>query len=105
MLETNFSWTSTGSSGALAAIELAAGCQSLALYAHASTIASTQSYSLQTAPSSGGPWATEASTSIGATANAEAVAVLRLSGPTIWARPYLNSASTGTYRFRLIACS
>lgn len=102
MLEVNHTWTSTGSSGALTAYEVQAGVTQSVLYCQASTLASTQSFSLQTAISSAGPWFTEGSTSVAATASATALANLRLTGPYTWVRPYLNSASTGNYTFRLI---
>lgn len=74
-----------------------------ALYCQSSTIASTQSFALQTAMSSLGPWVTEGSTSVSATASAAACDVLRLTGPYLFARPKLNTlTSTGTYQFRLI---
>lgn len=103
MLEQDFTWTSTGSSGGLTAVHLAAGCQYSALYVNASTLASTQSVSFQTAAESSGPWFTEASTSI-STALAQSV-VLRVTGPYRWMRPYLHSASTGNYTLRLTAVS
>jgi len=103
MFEINQTWTSTGSSGGLTPVYLGGGCMDAALYAQASTLASTQSFAFQTAQESTGPWFTEGSTSIGATANASAQAVLRVTGPFLWMRPYLHSASTGTYQLRLIA--
>lgn len=102
MLEINKLWTSTGSSGGLEGVYVGAGVTQSVLYLQSSTLASTQSFSMQTAISSGGPWFTEGSTSIGATANVTALAALRLTGPYLWVRPYLNSASTGTFSFRLV---
>ena len=103
MLEINFVWTSTGSSGGLTPVNLQAGCEQSVLYCEASTLASTQSFSFQTAPTSSGPWFTEASTSVGGGASATAQAAIRLTGTYIWMRPFINSASTGNYTLRLIA--
>jgi len=102
-LEVNHTWTSTGSSGGLTPVQIYIPPTNSVLYCQHSTLASTQSYSLQTAQSSAGPWFTEASTSL-STAVAALVA-LRVSGPFIWARPYLHSASTGDYVFRLVGVS
>ena len=95
-------WTSTGSSGALAAIEIKSPPSQSVLYCECSTIASTQSFAFQTAAHSSGPWVTELSTSVPATGAVTGAAVLRLTGPYGYVRPYLNSASTGDYSFRLI---
>ena len=95
-------WTSTGSSGALTAVEVKSPPSYSALYCECSTIASTQSFSVQTAAHSSGPWVSEGSTSIPATGSVTGAAVLRVTGPYGWVRPYLNSASTGDYSFRLI---
>lgn len=73
------------------------------LYCQASTLASTQSFAFQTAPESSGPWVTEASTVIAANGSSASIALLRVTGPYPYMRPVLNSASTGTYRFRLFA--
>lgn len=73
-----------------------------ALYCHASTLASTQSFSLQTAQSSAGPWYTEGSTVVSANGSSASCDVLRLTGPYLFARPRLNSVSTGAYTFRLL---
>lgn len=102
-LEIDHAWTSTGSSGGLTPVYLAAGCDLSALTINCSTLASTQSVSFQTASESTGPWFTEASTSL-STALAQSV-VLRVTGPYKWMRPYLHSASTGTYNLRLTAVS
>lgn len=103
MLEIDHTWTSDGSSGGLTPVHLAAGCMESVLKVQFSTLASTQSVSFQTAQESSGPWFTEGSTSI-STAVAGQVA-LRITGPYKWMRPYLHSASTGTYRLRLVAVS
>lgn len=105
MLELDYQWTSAGSSGALTAISLSGFHQNSVLFCQASTLASTQSFAFQTAQNSTGPWFTEASTAIAATSLASAQTNLRLTGPYTYMRPYVNSASTGTYTFRLIAQS
>lgn len=105
MIEYRKVWTSTGSSGGLTAVDAGGGQTHSLLLCQSSTLASTQSFSYQVAQSSGGPWWTEQSTSIAATASASAQAGLRITGPFTWFRPYLNSASTGTYQFTLISVS
>lgn len=102
MLEVDVRLNSTGSSGALTVVAIPFGLE-MVMYFSNDTIATTQSIRLQTAPDSTGPFVTEASTSIstvGSTAG-----VFRLTGPTPFVRPYLNTASTGTYRVRIIAVS
>lgn len=96
--------TATGSSGGLDAFEIpnGAGPTESALFCQTSTLASTQSFGFQTAQASTGPWFTELSTSIGASSLVAAQAALRLTGPYRFMRPFINSASTGTYRFQLI---
>lgn len=104
MLEHDYQWTSDGaSSGGLTAVQIQAGCSQLVLYGQSSTLASTNSFALQSAQQSTGPWFTEGSTSFSATATVIGQSALRLTGPVRWVRPYLNSASTGTYTFRMIA--
>lgn len=102
MFEINHRWDSTGgTSGGLTGVYVAAGAVESVLYCEFSTLATTNSYSFQTALSSGGPWFTEGSTSISTALNG--LAALRITGPYIWARPYLHTVSTGNYQFRLIA--
>ena len=103
MFEVNFVWNSSGSSGGLAAVSVQAGAQQSVLYCEFSTLATTQSVSFQTAQNSSGPWFVEGSTSI--STGAVGVVALRVTGPYIWMRPYLNTASTGTYILRLLANS
>ncbi len=105
MFEIDYAWTSTGTSGGLTPVFLAAGAIQSVLTIAASTIASTQSVSFQTASESSGPWFTEASTGLGVSATLPQAAVLRVTGPYKWMRPYLHSASTGTYNLRLTAVS
>jgi hypothetical protein len=103
ILEINHKWTSDGSSGGLTAVEVGSAALHSALYLQTSTLASTWSFEFQTAPSSAGPWVTEASTSVSTNNAASAQYVLRVTGPYQWMRPYSGSASTGTHVFRLIA--
>ncbi len=108
ILEVNRTWVipAAGSSVAgltLSPVKLDVPPLHTALYLESSTLASTQSFALQTAISSGGPWVTEGSTSASPTNSATACDVLRLTGPYIFARPKLLSGSTGTYTFRLVA--
>jgi len=106
VLEISHTWTSTGStSGWNTPVYLDFPTAELSLYCQASTLATTNSFQLQTAISSGGPWVMEASTSISATANAESLDVLRLTGPTGWVRPVTKTASTGMYTLKLIGVS
>ena len=103
ILEINHGWTFNGDSGGLAAVQVAGGALHSALYVQASTVATTNSVQFQTSPQSTGPWVTEASTSLSATANAGSMDVLRLTGPYQWMRPYFPTKSTGAYIVRLIA--
>lgn len=101
MFEHDFVWTSAGSSGGLTALEVPFGAVESALYCNHSTLASTQSFFVQTAPESTGPWVTEGSTAISTAVAAQVV--VRWTGPYRFVRPRLGAASTGTYRFRLFA--
>jgi hypothetical protein len=103
MLEINHAWTSTGSSGGLDAVEVRFGVAQSVLSVLFSTLATTNSVSFQTAQGSSGPWFTEGSTSISTAA--AGLVVLRVTGPYTWMRPYLHTASTGTYALRLTGVS
>jgi hypothetical protein len=104
LLEINHTWTSTGgTSGGLTPVYLDFGASQSALYISHSTLATTNSVSLQSAPASTGPWAIEAST--GLSSGASTTVVLRLTGPYGWARPYLHTVSTGDYTIRLVGVS
>ena len=103
MLEHDFQWTSTGSSGGLTPVHLAAACIESVLMVQFSTLATTNSVSFQTAQSTAGPWFTEASTAI--STGAAAQVALRVTGPFTYMRPYLHTASTGDYTLRLVAVS
>lgn len=101
MFEHDFVWTSSGSSGGLTAVELPFPAMASALYIQYSTLATTNSVLFQTAQQSSGPWFDEASTTISTAVSTQSV--LRVTGPFSLMRPYLKTASTGTYRFRLLA--
>lgn len=96
-------WTSTGSSGGLTPVRVYGPVSQSALYCQFSTLATTNSVSLQTAQESSGPWFTEGSTSISTAGSGQVV--LRMTGPYDYARPYIHTASTGLYQFRLIGVS
>ena len=111
MLEVDHTWVVPAAGSSLGVstnvapsvvLKLKVPCLHVALYCQASTIASTQSFSLQTAQSSAGPWATEGSTAVSANGTSNSCDVLRLTGPYLFARPRLNSVSTGSYTFRLV---
>lgn len=103
MIELNHVWTSTGSSGGIAnPVSIDFAMTHCVLYCQSSTLASTQSFSLQTAMAATGPWFTEGSTSISASATVQSLDALRLTGPALFVRPYLNHSSTGTFTFRLV---
>lgn len=94
-------WTATGSSGGLTAVQLPIPPAFSVLYVDHSTLATTQSFSFQSARESSGPWINEGSTAI-STASSTRLA-LRVTGPVgPWVRPYLHTASTGEYGFQLI---
>jgi hypothetical protein len=98
MADVKQEWESSGSSGGLAAVQLRESPAVFALYCSVSTLATTQSFSLQTAAQSSGPWVSELSTQM--TTAASTRYVLRGTGPLgEWVRPYLHTAATGTYYF------
>lgn len=101
MLEVKHGWTTDGaSSGGLTPVEVQPGVAQSVLYCQFSTLATTNTFELQTAISSNGPWFTEGSTSISTALNG--LAAIRLTGPYTWARPYLKTVSTGAYTFQLL---
>ena len=101
MLEHDFAWDSTGSSGALSEVTIPFPPTHSVLYVQHSTLATTNSVSFQTAQQSSGPWFNEASTQLSTAVSTQFA--LRLTGPYAIMRPYLHTASTGTYRLRLLA--
>jgi hypothetical protein len=103
VLEINHTWTHTGSSGGLTPVVLDFPCIESVLMVQHSTLATTNSFSFQTAQTADGPWFTEASTSISTTADGQVA--LRVTGPFTAMRPYFHTASTGTYTVRLIGVS
>lgn len=103
MLEIDFQWTSTGSSGGLTPVHTHGLCMESVLYVAHSTLATTNSVSFQTAAESTGPWVVEA-TGTASTAASTAFAI-RVTGPYKWMRPYIHTASTGDYVLRLTGVS
>jgi len=104
VIEINHSWTSTGSSGAVGEPVYVRfpPLETEVSVAH-STLATTQSWSFQTATESSGPWFTEGSTAISTAVAGRSV--MRFTGPFAWGRVYLNTASTGTYTIKLLGVS
>lgn len=103
MIEFNVLVTSTGSSGGLTAVESQFGAIETVVYFQNDTLAATQSIRIETAPDSTGPWISEASTTISTVGSTSGR--FRITGPFGYIRPYLQAASTGTYRVRLIGVS
>ena len=99
-------WVSTGSSGQVGPpVECRHGLQGLTCYIAHSTIITTNSFSLQTAIDSTGPWFIEGSTqlSTGAAAAASTAFRLQITGPVApWIRGYLHTSATGTYNVLVI---
>lgn len=94
-------WQSTGSSGGLPAIELLLSAAYTVMYVDHSTLATTQSFSFQSAQESSGPWFLEGSTQL-STATSTRFG-LRVTGPVgPWVRPYLHTESTGLYNVILL---
>lgn len=104
MLEIKQTWSWDGSSGGLTPVNMD-GCLESVLYVQTSTLTSTLSFQFQTAISSGGPWATEGSTSCSGTANATGCDRIRVTGPYPYARLYTPTKSTGTHTVVLMAVS
>lgn len=105
MLEVDYVWTSTGSSGGGSPLFVSMMPVHSIMFVSHSTLASTQSFSAQVSEASSGPWFNEAQQSISTVATGSTGFALRITGPYKYIRPYLHSASTGTYRFRLIGIS
>ena len=100
MLELNHVWTSSGSTAALTPVYVRDVVSESALYVQFSTLSTTNSVEFQTAQESSGPWFTEGSTAISTAAAGQVV--VRVSGPYLYMRPQLKTASTGSYTLRLI---
>ena len=103
MLIIKQSWWSSGASGGLSPVEVPTeNISQGAFYANQSTIATTQSVSLQSAQVSSGPWFIEASTQM-PTGNVTTNFCMRITGPVgPFLRPYLHTASTGEYNFTFL---
>lgn len=105
MMEFTAAWQSTGATGGMTAVQATFPPSYCVLYCEASTLATTNTFQLQTAAHSSGPWVTEGSTDVAATNSVKGAAVLRLTGPFGWVRPYTKTISTGDYSYRLIGVS
>lgn len=103
MKEIDVLLTSSGSSGGMGDVPIPMGTMELVVYFQNSTIATTQSIRLDTAPDSTGPWVPEASTSISTVGSTSGR--FRITGPCPWVRPVLQTASTGNYWVRIIGVS
>lgn len=88
----------------LGPVAIPMGTMELVAYFSNSTIATTQSIRLDTAPDSTGPWVPEASTSISTVGSTSGR--FRVTGPCPWVRMVYQTASTGgNYQVRLIGVS
>lgn len=103
VLEINHAWTSTGSTAALTPVYVDFPPVESVLTVAFSTLATSNSVEFQTAQESSGPWFTEASTAISTGVSGQVA--LRVTGPYLWARPQLKTASTGAYTIRLLGVS
>ena len=103
MFEVDYVWTSTGSSGGLTPLHVSWSPTQSILYVQHSTLASTNTVSIRTAPASTGPWAIEVSQQTSTAVVAQHA--MRFTGPYKWIQPYLHGPSTGTFSFRLIGHS
>ena len=92
MIEFDQPWSSNATTGGQAAVEVTGSVMESAWYVRASP-GVTNTITVQTGPSSGGPWANEASTTL----TTNAVAVMRVTGPFAWVLPYWSSTG-GTVR-------
>lgn len=94
-------WGSTGgTSGALGVVELRGVCYT-SFYVDCSTLATTNSVSLQSAQASSGPWFAEASTQLSTAASTQYR--MQVTGPIgPFVRPYLHTVSTGEYHLLLL---
>lgn len=95
-LEIDQTWAFT-SSGAGTAINCLGSVTQAACWG-VSNGTSTATFALQSAISSGGPWATEGSTTL----STSGAAVFRVAGPFAWVRPYMTAMSTGGVTVRFI---
>lgn len=94
-------WVSTGSSGSVGALEVPLGMSYATMYIDHSTLATTQSFSFQSAQESSGPWFIEGTTQIATAASTRFK--FQITGPVgPWVRGYLHTASTGTYNVFLL---
>ena len=93
----------------LASVELIDHATQAVLYVDHSTLATTNSFVLQSAQQSTGPWVSDGTVATAAAATISAAAgstnlSIRVVGPIgPWVRPVINTASSGGYDFLLIA--
>ena len=107
MLVIKQAWTilrsAAASSGAQAAVEMQDNVTQAVMYIDHSTLATTNSFSFQSAQQSSGPWLIEGSTVTGAVGTVSTNFAMRVTGPIgPWVRPYVHTASSGGYDFLLI---
>ena len=99
----NHTWTSDGSSGVVGTpVELKWPPLESVIYSQVSTIATQTQWHFDTAMESSGPWFTEATSSVLSTAVGIQQTELRVTGPYIWARVFIDTKSTGNWSFRLV---
>ena len=94
-------WTASSGAVALAAVEVPVGAAYNAFYVAVSTLATSQSITLQSAQESSGPWFVETSTEV-STAASTAYKMF-ISGPIgPFVRPVMRTNASGAYSFLLI---
>ena len=81
-------WSSVSASGGQTGVYVSGETQHTVFYCEASTGVSTSRILIQSALSSEGPWATEASDT---NLSSGLITVLRVSGPLLWVRPLCGS--------------
>lgn len=86
MREFDQAWPAVTSSGAQEAVQVTGDPLKSAWYVQAST-GSTNTITIQSGPTSTGPWFDEGSTAVAV----GAVSVLRIDGPFGWVRPFATS--------------
>lgn len=92
---------STGSSGIIGTVECKHGVQNVTCYVNHSTLASSNTFEVQTAIESSGPWFSEGSTAISTAAST--TFRLQITGPVApFIRARLQNASTGQFNVLFI---
>ena len=103
MLTIKQGWASTGSSGALAVIQVqnSENFTQGVVFLDCSTLATSQSFNLESAQESTGPWFTETSTVISTAISTNFA--MRFAGPIgPFVRPRLLTSATGFYDVLLV---